>query len=337
MSYACVDVDQVSSKTGNKLAVPPRTGNVAHQDALQRQYEGLTQFVSEVESEHRHRRTFLEYLRASVLMKAQARKTRRQGHSKPPSDMELASVQEHLKTIPTRLERSKIRHQPKKRAPSRHVPRSRKRRKQKKCAILRIPDVIDRLKALHIRRPNYGGLSIEASTEVSLVLSEVKWLDGIVYITECDVPEGISFPDIGDGNPCRCGGDCFMNSSRNATLTIYCTPECCGLSIVCSNAQRTRPELKLYDTSRVGNVVGEGAGLRCDYEAIVEGQPDQALKQNSGYTMLLNAKSTAGKYVYVEALRCGSVTRFLSNSCKPNVAFVEMQNRASVKVQAVMI
>jgi hypothetical protein len=107
--------------------------------------------------------------------------------------------------------------------------------------------------------------------------------------------------------------------------------------------------LKLYDTCRVGlgvyttscievgNIVGEYAGRLCEYKAIVEGQPFQAMKQNSGYTMLLNTKSSSGKFVYIEALWCGSKTRFMSHSCKPNVAFVEMQNRSTVKVLAVTI
>ncbi|KAE9160105.1 hypothetical protein PF005_g31785, partial [Phytophthora fragariae] len=71
--------------------------------------------------------------------------------------------------------------------------------------------------------------------------------------------------------------------------------------------------------------------------AIVEGQPAEAIKQNSGYTMLLHERSVNGHFVYIEALKCGSTTRFLSHACDPNVAFFEMQNRTTVKVLAVMI
>ncbi|GMF14279.1 unnamed protein product [Phytophthora lilii] len=93
----------------------------------------------------------------------------------------------------------------------------------------------------------------------------------------------------------------------------------------------TQRSTKLYDTCRVGlgvytttflevgDIIGEYVGQLTAYDAIVEGQPEQAIKQNSGYTMLLHTKSTTGKFVYIEALGCGSMTRFMSHSCEPNV------------------
>jgi SET domain-containing protein len=56
------------------------------------------------------------------------------------------------------------------------------------------------------------------------------------------------------------------------------------------------------------------------------------MKPNSGYTLLYNAKSVHGNYVYVDALKCGSIARFLCHSCDPNAAFVELQTCARVKV-----
>ncbi|KAE9066974.1 hypothetical protein PF007_g28246 [Phytophthora fragariae] len=53
--------------------------------------------------------------------------------------------------------------------------------------------------------------------------------------------------------------------------------------------------------------------------------------------MLYNAMPSRKKFVYVEALNCGSITRFLSHACEPNAAFVELQNRTSVKVLVKMI
>ncbi|POM60593.1 hypothetical protein PHPALM_30538 [Phytophthora palmivora] len=53
--------------------------------------------------------------------------------------------------------------------------------------------------------------------------------------------------------------------------------------------------------------------------------------------MLLNEPSVTGKFVYIEALKCGTMTRFISHECDPNVAFIEMQNRTTVKVLVVMI
>ncbi|GMF45576.1 unnamed protein product [Phytophthora fragariaefolia] len=66
-------------------------------------------------------------------------------------------------------------------------------------------------------------------------------------------------------------------------------------------------------------------------------QSDQAMKNNSGYTMLYNTMSVGGKFVYVEALECGFTTRFISHACEPNAAFVEVHNRTRVKVLVRMI
>ncbi|KAE9238920.1 hypothetical protein PF004_g8190 [Phytophthora fragariae] len=69
----------------------------------------------------------------------------------------------------------------------------------------------------------------------------------------------------------------------------------------------------------------------------MEGQPAAMMKQNSGYTMLLHERSVTRKFVYVEVLKCGSTTRFLSHACDPNVAFFEMQNRTTVKELTITI
>uniref|UniRef100_H3GZH6 SET domain-containing protein n=1 Tax=Phytophthora ramorum TaxID=164328 RepID=H3GZH6_PHYRM len=109
------------------------------------------------------------------------------------------------------------------------------------------------------------------------------------------------------------------------------------------------PGLQLHDTCRVGlgvhttayielgDVVGECVGRLFEYPAVIEGQPRQAIKQNSEYTVLLNAQSASGVYVYIEALNCGSITLFMSHSCNPNVEFVKIQNGTTVKVLARMI
>ncbi|KAE8880592.1 hypothetical protein PF007_g11441 [Phytophthora fragariae] len=287
-------------------------------------------------------------------------------HAGAVDDSQLVDLKYYLKSIPTRLQRAGIRHQAKKRPVGWHVPRSRKRRDQKKCAVTRSgmniylahtvkarateetlqrPGIKDQLRALHVRRPKFVG----PRTETLNLVEEVMWPTSVRRICESQVPEGLEFADIGDGDPCQCYGDCFMDSCQNALLSIYCNPDCCSLGGTCSNSPRSHPGLKLYDTCRVrlgvhttayievGDIVGEHVGRLFEYPAVIEGQPHQAVKQNSGYTMLLNAKSVSGMFVYIEALHCGSITRFMSHSCDPNVEFVEMQNGKDVKVLARMI
>ncbi|KAG3070066.1 hypothetical protein PI124_g21432 [Phytophthora idaei] len=87
----------------------------------------------------------------------------------------------------------------------------------------------------------------------------------------------------------------------------------------------------------VGDVVGEYAGVLHEYEGLRKGQPHQALKHNSGYTMPYNIPSIKNKYVYVEALSAGSITQFRSHTFEPNAVYVELQHRAEVKLIARMI
>ncbi|OWZ21584.1 Set domain-containing hypothetical protein [Phytophthora megakarya] len=152
-----------------------------------------------------------------------------------------------------------------------------------------------------------------------------------------EVPDGAIVRDIGDGDPCKCVWDYFPDTCRNATFSIYCTPDCWPLEAKCKNAPSTLSTIKLYDTGRVdlgafttkylevGEVVGEYSGHLCQYEALVEGQSAAAIKQNSGYMVLLNANTVSRKYVYAETLK------FLSHACDPNVAFIKMQNQDTVK------
>ncbi|ETM53887.1 hypothetical protein L914_02676 [Phytophthora nicotianae] len=282
----------------------------------------------------------------------------------PPTDKEVLDAEEYILSVPTRLERAKIRHQPRKRAVGWHTPHSRKRRYQVKCAVthsgtqihharsvkahkvkelLKNPGVKRRLVELHERRPVY-----KTHTESRVQLAELPWPAGIRMIVECEA-NGITFPDLGSFDKCQCKGDCFWDSCANAGAAVYCTPSCCNLGARCSNAPINRTTVKLFETGRVGvgvytttdldvgDIVGEYVGKLSEWSALVPGQPDQAMKANSGYTLLYNVKSVKKKYVYVDALTCGSITRFISHTCDPNAVFVEMQNRRNAKVIVKMI
>ncbi|ETL97879.1 hypothetical protein L917_04917 [Phytophthora nicotianae] len=115
-------------------------------------------------------------------------------------------------------------------------------------------------------------------------------------------------------------------------------PQYCKLGAICSNAPRTLSSLKLFDTGRVGlgvytttdldvgDVLGEYCGELSELPAVVE-----------GYTLLYNTRSVNNNYVYVDALRCGSITRFISHSSEPNATFLEQQTRSRVRVLVKMI
>ncbi|OWZ03528.1 Set domain-containing hypothetical protein [Phytophthora megakarya] len=267
--------------------------------------------------------------------------------------------------IPNRYARARIRHQKKRRAGEWHVSRSRKRRDQRKCAVTRSGNQIHhahtvtalkmkkllamvtvklRLVDLHERRKAYT----PAVHDPRFGHAEVPWPEGVEQI-EASISNEVVFPDLGDFGVCRCESDCFMDTCDNAIAAVFCTPSSCKLGALCSNTPRVRETLKLFDTQRVGlsvyttadmdvgDIVGEYTGELREYDAVVPGQPPIAVKQNSGYTLLMRTKSVRKKYVYVDALHCGSITRYISHSCDPNAVFVEAQNGADVKVLVRML
>ncbi|KAG2785763.1 hypothetical protein PC129_g17132 [Phytophthora cactorum] len=281
------------------------------------------------------------------------------------TERKVMEADEYIRSVPTRLARAKIQHQPKKRAASWHVPRSRKRRCQARCAVtrsgtqihhaqslkakkihdlLRIDGVKSHLDNLRARRPAYKA----PATDDCVFLSKQLWPPGIEEINECKM-KGIRFPGLGSYHKCRWTGDCFWDSCDSVDGAAYCTPACCKLKARCGNAPVNRKTLKLLDTNRVGlgvytttsfdvgDMVGEYTGGLSEWAAKVQGQPDQALKQNSGYTLLYPAKSVNKEFVFVDALKSGSVTRFISHACDTNAVFVDMQNRKKEKVLIRMI
>ncbi|KAG3001080.1 hypothetical protein PC119_g16847 [Phytophthora cactorum] len=131
------------------------------------------------------------------------------------------------------------------------------------------------------------------------VLEEVGLPEEVLQITESFNPKGIRFKDIGHYDMFKCYGDCFMDTCENVASAVYC--------------------------------------VLCAYDGLQEGQPDQELKQNSVYTILYNTLPTKKKYGYVEAVRAGDKTCFISHAYEPNAAFVDLHNRANVKVLMRMI
>ncbi|KAG6577989.1 putative set domain-containing protein [Phytophthora cinnamomi] len=248
-----------------------------------------------------------------------------------PSSVSDRKAAAYMRAIPNRHARDKIRHQVSKKRAQWHVPRSRKLRHLAKSAITRSgsviyhakafktvkfealmksPEVMKEVEKLHARRRSYEEPS---SKKGRPYCRTVQWPAEVEQLTTCK-RNGVKFPDIGSFDPCSCFGDCFLDTCSNVASASFCTPNYCKLGARCSNAPRTLDTLKLFDTSRVGlgvytttaldvgDVIGEYCGELTEFAAVVEGQPAQALKHNSGYTMLYNAKSVLGNYVYVDAL-----------------------------------
>ncbi|ETK86312.1 hypothetical protein L915_09052, partial [Phytophthora nicotianae] len=255
----------------------------------------------------------------------------------------------YVRSIPNQHARAKIRHQPKKRRAKWHVPRSRKRRYQVRCAVTR--SGVEIYHARTFKAVKFQALQSSpepVATAGQLQCQTVPWPANVQKILSCK-HNNVQFPDLGSVDRCSCFGDCFWDTCSNVASASFCIPKYCKLGAVCSNAPRTLVTLKLFETGRVGlgaymttaldirDVLGEYCGELTKFPAMVEGQPPLAVKQNSGYTLLYNAKSVNNNFVYVDALRCGSITRFISHSCEPNAAFIEQQTRTCVRVLVKMI
>ncbi|ETO65746.1 hypothetical protein F444_16990, partial [Phytophthora nicotianae P1976] len=196
-----------------------------------------------------------------------------------------------------------------------------------------VPRVKQRLADLRDRRPCYLDPDLK---EIWDVLQEVQWSANIQATQLCK-SNSVRFPDIGSFDPCQCNGDCFGDVCSNT------------VDIDVLNETRTLTTPKLFETERVGlgvntttdldvnDVVGEYCGGLLEFPALVEGKPAQAVKQNSGYPLLYNTKSTKGAYVYVDALACGSITHFISHAGDFNGALFELQTWSRVKVLVKMI
>eukprot|EP00644_Phytophthora_capsici_P006578 jgi/Phyca11/118429/e_gw1.36.485.1 len=269
----------------------------------------------------------------------------------------------YLRSVPNRHARAKIRHQPKKKRVQWLVPRSRKRRHLAKCAVTRSgsqiyhettlkavkynelqnsPEIKKELEILHAKRSTYE------DPESRPLCKTVAWPTEIERITTCK-RNGVRFPDIGSYDPCKCFGDCFWDTCTNVASASFCTPKYCKLGAIGSNTPCTLSSLKLFDNGRVGlgvytttdldlgDVLGEYCGELSKFPAAVEGQSPQAVKTNTGYALLYNTRPANNNYVYVDALRCGSITRFISHSCEPNATFLEQQMRSRVRVLVKMI
>ncbi|KUF87423.1 Nucleoporin p58/p45 [Phytophthora nicotianae] len=290
--------------------------------------------------------------------------------SSQPTPSQLTALHEIL-AVPTLAQRETQYHRRKVGKVDYHVSKSRKKRYQNRRAptrngtniyhahnlkaktmkdLLRMPGMRAKLINVRKKKPGYIPPSQpDPNNAETGVMEPVPFPDYVTEVSENIVPEGLYFVDAGDVDPCLCVGDCSAHCCRNADTAFYCTPEICRLDALCSNAPRTHPGLRIYNTRRLGlgvyttqklwtgEIVAEYCGKLQEYEAMREGQLEEAMKQNSGYAMLLNEKTRRGNFVYIEALTAGSNARFFQHSCRPNVEFVEMQNRAQVKVLCRMI
>ncbi|POM60592.1 hypothetical protein PHPALM_30537 [Phytophthora palmivora] len=137
--------------------------------------------------------------------------------------------------------------------------------------MLRLPGIKARLRALHVRRPEF----VTPCPSADPVEAEVPWPAHVKSVEECEDPEDIA-----------------IRASVLRLLYEYMQKRntCYLLHSRLINAASTLHTLKRFDTGRVGLgvftttflevgvIVGEYVWRLCEYAVLVKGQPLDAMK-----------------------------------------------------------
>ncbi|KAL3667137.1 hypothetical protein V7S43_008076 [Phytophthora oleae] len=191
-------------------------------------------------------------------------------------------------------------------------------------------------------------LQADGTTAVCEPLKEaVGWPEGAIEIIGQQNQRRIIFADAGDLGDCVCVGECYAFSCLNSLSDIYCTDGNCALGGRCGNSTRSLDSLRLFETEHsglgvfttlpveLGVNVAEYCGVLEAYEGRDEAnQATVPLKHNSRYSLLLQKRASRrkDKFVYIEPIKFGSITRFVNHSCSPNCQFREVLFRDQVRV-----
>ncbi|KAF1790991.1 hypothetical protein GQ600_6030 [Phytophthora cactorum] len=137
-----------------------------------------------------------------------------------PTDQDVLEAGAYVSSVPTRLERAKIRTRRRRGRGRGTYPVRGNAAHQVKCAntrsssqlhhassvkavkmkaLLKLPGVKSRLIVLHTRRPVYK----PPATEGCVIMTEVPWPTHVRKIDTCET-KGVRFPDLGAYHKCRC-------------------------------------------------------------------------------------------------------------------------------------
>jgi hypothetical protein len=207
--------------------------------------------------------------------------------------------------------------------------------------LMRQPHVCEALKELRAAR---AAAAHDCGNEVSILRrhSPVPWPSSVIRINAQMNPNQVFFTAVGNLGKCNCIGDCYMDVCCNSATDTFCTKKTCNLDGKCSNSLREWRSLELFDAGtrglgvftsaaiEVGVIIAEYCGVLEPYEGVIGSNAFQMpLKHNSGYTLLLPVRAK-GKFVYIEAVKFGSIARFVNHSCDANCALRTMQSGRSV-------
>ncbi|KAF4041377.1 SET domain-containing protein [Phytophthora infestans] len=163
------------------------------------------------------------------------------------------------------------------------------------------------------------------------------WPEGVDFITECTNEEENKFGDLGDLGTCECERYCFRDTCTNALAGVFCTAENCPLNgriYECKDLELVNRDgagtgVRATADICAGSILGEYTG-RLTTEDL-----ENAKGPKNEYALGLQLKSTRRKSVFIDAARCGNITRTMNHSCDATCQFVEVRNRRQVKVVVV--
>jgi SET domain len=161
---------------------------------------------------------------------------------------------------------------------------------------------------------------------------DVEWPLFISRVPRNLNPHGVAFEDLSfSRSQCVCVSDCTA-TCLNKACGIFCSVQNCGVGARCGNHIVESTSLTL-----VRSYMGYGVVTKCDLESnmivgeycgvLVDERRFDDEMARSGFCMRLKCKSEQKRTVYVDASRCGTLSRFMNHACVPNCRFEEMVNR----------
>ncbi|KAE9353246.1 hypothetical protein PF008_g5095 [Phytophthora fragariae] len=181
--------------------------------------------------------------------------------------------------------------------------------------LLRIPDLRAKLVDVRKKKPVYIPSSQHDPNDAETdVMVSIPFLDYVSEISENIVPEGLKFVDAGDVDP-------------RGRLLRALVPER-GRRVLLH--ARHLPARRAVQQRSTSSGLARSFGVLREFAGVRGHGPEEVMKENSGYPMLLNEKI---RQIFVRrGVGCWINREILTARVRPNVQFVEMQNMTQVKV-----
>ncbi|KAG1709300.1 hypothetical protein DVH05_019943 [Phytophthora capsici] len=139
--------------------------------------------------------------------------------------------------------------------------------------------------------------------------------------------------------PCECSQICVGDggsSCINFSTNTMCDDRSCPNGIGCGNHFIETYPLELFRSACGVGVVATRRIPRGAFvvEYVVEliDSREKQRRHNPDYTIQIRHPATDGRTVFIDAARCGNLSRFVNHACSPNCAFFEYRADTATRI-----